>query len=260
MTQNPANPVSILIVDDDDGMTQTLNYILTEKGYEVETAKDGFSAIARVKERLFDIVLTDIRMPGMDGVQLLSEVKKISSQTTTLMMTAYAVPDLVDQAEKEGALAVFPKPLDLDNLIVSIKELTNKKPILILDDDVDFCKSLQSLLNDKGYNTTFTTEVDEAINLVSEAAYNIIFLDMKLNGTTGLEALIAIKKVDPSAIVALITAYRNEMAGLVAESLKRSAYTCLYKPLDIDELLGLLKEIERKRLQGILGGARKFKV
>lgn len=254
MTQNPANPVSILIVDDDDGMTQTLNYILTEKRYEVETAKDGFEAVERIKEKSFNVVLTDIRMQGMNGVELLKEINRLSPRTTTVMMTAYTLPELVKEAKREGALAVFPKPLDLDNLIVSIKELTNKKPILILDDDIDFCKSLQSLLNEQGYNTTFTTEVDEAINLVLEAKYSIIFLDMKLNGTTGLDALIAIKKIDPSAIVALITAYRKDMAELVAESLKRSAYTCLYKPLDIDELLRLLKDIERKRLQRIWVG------
>ncbi|MBW2568976.1 MAG: response regulator [Deltaproteobacteria bacterium] len=257
MTQNqkksaPQKPINILIVDDDDGMTQTLNYILTEKGYEVETAKDGFSALSRIKEKTFDIILTDIRMQGMNGVELLKEINKLFPGTTTVMMTAYTLPELVKEAKREGALVVFPKPLDLDNLIVSIKELTNKKSILILDDDIDFCKSFQGLLNEQGYSTTFTTEVDEAINLVLEAKYSTIFLDMKLNGTTGLDALIAIKKVDPEVVVALITAYRQEMAGLVAESLKRSAYTCLYKPLDIDKLLRLLKEIERKRLKGIL--------
>lgn len=254
MTQNPANPFSILIVDDDDGMTQTLNYILTEKGYEVETAKDGLSALSRFKEKSFDIVLTDIRMQNMNGVELLKKINKLSPGTTTIMMTAYTLPELVEEAKREGALAVFPKPLNLDKLIVFIDEIIAHKSILILDDDVDFCKSLQNLLNSKGYNITFATEVDEAINLMLGSKYYVIFLDMKLNGTTGLDALIAIKKVDPKVIVALITAYRQEMAGLVQESLKKGACNCFYKPLDIDKLLRLLKDIERKKLHGILGG------
>ena len=244
--------VSILIVDDDFGMVQTLNYILTEKGYEVETARDGFEAIERIKERSFDIVLTDIKMPGLNGVGLLKEVNRLSPETATVMMTAYTLPELVGEAKRQGAVAVLPKPLDLDKVIAFIDELGTRKPILILDDDVEFCKTLQNILNEKGYDTTFATEVDKAINFVLESKYQVVFVDMKLYGMTGLDALIPIKKADPRVIIILMTGYREEMAGLIEESLKKDAHTCLYKPFDIDELLELLKGIGRKKLQQIL--------
>jgi len=241
-----------LIVDDDFGMVQTLNYILTEKGCEVETAKDGFEAVERIKERAFDVVLTDIKMPGLNGVGLLKEVNRLSPETATVMMTAYTLPELVGEAKRQGAVAVLPKPLDLDKVIAFIDELGTRKPILILDDDVEFCKTLQNILNEKGYDTTFATEVDKAINFVLESKYQVVFVDMKLYGMTGLDALIPIKKADPRVIIILMTGYREEMAGLIEESLKKDAHTCLYKPFDIDELLELLKGIGRKKLQQIL--------
>ncbi|MBN1840743.1 MAG: response regulator [Deltaproteobacteria bacterium] len=245
--------VSILIVDDDFGMLQTLNYILTEKGCEVETAADGFEAVERIKERAFDVVLTDIKMPGLNGVGLLKEVNRLSPETTTVMMTAYTLPELVGEAKRQGAVAVLPKPLDLDKIIAFIDELGARKPILILDDDVEFCKTLQKILNKKGCDTIFATEVDKAINLLLESQCRVVLLDMKLNGITGLDALIAIKKADPRVIVILMTGYREEMAGLIEESLKKTAFTCLDKPFDIEELVELLKMVGRKRLQEVLG-------
>ncbi|MCK5545557.1 MAG: response regulator [Desulfobulbaceae bacterium] len=252
MNQNP-KPLTILIVDDDPGMVQTMNYILTEKGYEVMTAKDGFEAVERVKEKAFDVVLTDIKMPGMNGVELLKEINRLSPETTTVMMTAYTLPDLVEEAKREGALAILPKPLDLDKVTALVEGFAEHKPILILDDDLEFCKTLQNVLNKKGYNTTFATEVGAAIDLILETGYEIIFLDMKLKEVTGLDALVAIRNVDSRAIVILMTAYRNEMRDLIEKSLEKSAYTCVYKPIDIDELIKMLKDIEKKKLQRILG-------
>lgn len=117
--------VSILLVDDDEGMVKTLTYILLDKGYEVITASNGPKAIHLIKERFFDIALIDIRMPEMDGVQLLKEIRKLSPNTTVMMITAYTMHKLVEEAKKEGAQAIFSKPLDLDHLISQTEKLRN---------------------------------------------------------------------------------------------------------------------------------------
>ena len=248
------NSVDILVVDDDTGMLRTLHYILSEKGYQVETATDGAGAIANLKAKHFDVVLTDIKMPGMNGVELMREAKRLSPHTVTVMMTAYTRDELVQEAMREGAMAVLPKPLDLDQVVSFIEESHNHKSILILDDERDFCISLQSILKEKGYRTTFTTELDEALDIITENDNYVVFLDMKLDGITGYDALIAIKEINPGIIVILITGHQQEMQGLIHKSLSRSAYTCLYKPLDLDGLLLLLKDIERKELIQTPGG------
>jgi CheY-like chemotaxis protein len=118
---------SILIVDDDLGMLKTLEYIFTELGYDVVAVGDGVKAVERLKERTFDLALADLRMPDMNGVEVLREIKRIAPDTTTLMMTAYTMHELVEEAKKEGAKTIFTKPLDLDYVISYTENLRNKK-------------------------------------------------------------------------------------------------------------------------------------
>ena len=84
--------------------------------------------------------------------------------------------------------------------------------------------------------------------MVQKSAYDIIFIDMKLPTINGLEAYLAIKKINPEVVAIIMTAYRQEMADLVEEALNKDAHSCLYKPLDMEEVLRLIDEIrERKR-------------
>jgi len=134
-----------MVVDDDEGMLRTLNYILTDKGYEVVTLNSGIDAIELIKKRSFDIVLTDIKMPGMDGVEVLKGIKKLSPGTIIMMITAYTMHKLVEEAKKEGVQAIFSKPLDLDEVISSIDGLKSKKKPSEWDDDLKPNELLQIL-------------------------------------------------------------------------------------------------------------------
>jgi len=86
---------SVLIVDDNVSLCKTLSLILRHKGYDVATAADGSEAIMRVEERLFDMIFMDIKMPLMDGVETYRRIKRIRPEAAVMMMTAYAVEDLV---------------------------------------------------------------------------------------------------------------------------------------------------------------------
>jgi CheY-like chemotaxis protein len=109
--------IRILIVDDDPGMAETFGDILEAKGYQVQIASDGPQALTYVGKESFDITFLDIKMAGMDGVEVLHRIKQARPGALVVMMTAYALPDLIAQAEREGALAVLSKPLPLDRVI-----------------------------------------------------------------------------------------------------------------------------------------------
>ena len=113
---------SILIVDDDISLCQTMTLILGRKGYAVATATDGPEAIARVKEKPFDMIFMDIKMPLMNGVETCRKIKKIKPEAVVMMMTAYAVEDLVQKALQEGAYGITYKPLDVERVIAVIEE------------------------------------------------------------------------------------------------------------------------------------------
>ena len=112
---------SILIVDDDVNMCETLSDILEEKGYRAVTAQDGPRAIAEVKGQHFDLALIDIVMPGMSGIEALREIKAADSQITTMLMTGHsALGDSVSEAIEAGVDGVLYKPLDIDTIVEMI--------------------------------------------------------------------------------------------------------------------------------------------
>ena len=114
---------NILIVDDNAGILHTLDIILTEKGYRVEIADNGLDAIEQIRNRSFDLVISDIKMSHVTGVDVLKEIKRVSPEIPTIMITAFTMDKLVQEAQQEGAEAVLHKPLDFDELHSVILQL-----------------------------------------------------------------------------------------------------------------------------------------
>ncbi len=117
---------SILIADDEVDLAQVIADVLEAKGYRVTVANDGFAAVELAKKVSFDIVLMDISMPGMNGVEAYKEIKKLQPETRAIMMPGYAFTDLIEDAMREGACDVMKKPFDLDRLLALIEEIAAK--------------------------------------------------------------------------------------------------------------------------------------
>lgn len=251
---------SILIVDDNVSLCKTMSFVLERKGYATITAKNGPEAIENVKERPFDMIFMDIKMPLMDGVETYKNIKKIRPEAVVMMMTAYAVEDLVQEALKAGAYGVIYKPLDIDKVVTHIEKVMEIKQgmlVLVVDDDIGTCDSFKNILIRKGFTVGIAHTGEEALTLAKEKKFDIIFIDMKLPTINGLETYLAIKKVNPRAVTIIMTGYREEMADLVEKAMKNSAYACLYKPIDMEKLLGLVDEIRvRKQKEWGLGGIK----
>ena len=241
---------SILIVDDNVSLTKTMSFALKHKGYVVTTAKDGREAIAKVKEQPFVMIFMDIKMPLLNGVETYKEIKAIRPEAVVMMMTAYAVEDLVAEALEEGAYGIVYKPLDIKKVLGTIEEVRQAKKgalILVVDDDPGTCTTLKNILVKKGYAVSTIYTGEEAIAIAKEQAHDILFIDMKLPTINGLETYLAIKEANPKAVAIMITGYRQETDALVKQAIENDAYTCLYKPLDMEELLKLVDEICKRK-------------
>ncbi len=237
---------NILIVDDNINLAKTMSFILKRKGYGVTTAKDGLEAIVKVKEKHFDIIFMDIKMPIMNGVETYKEIKEIDNQVVVIMMTAYSVDELIQEALKEGAYGILYKPLDIKKTLSIIDELSEKEQggfILLVDDDLGFCITLKKILAMKSYTVGIAHTGDESLTMVQEKPYDIILIDMKLPTINGLETYLRIKKISPKVVVIIITGYRRETSALVKEAIQKNAFTCLYKPLDLEILLEIIDKI-----------------
>jgi len=117
-----ATKAKILVVDDNVSLCKTMSLILKHKSYAVATANEGREAIERVQQNPFDMIFLDIKMPHMNGVESYRRIKAIRPDAVVMMMTAYAVEDLVQQALQEGAYGVVYKPLDIDRVIAIIEK------------------------------------------------------------------------------------------------------------------------------------------
>ena len=113
---------AILVVDDDEVMRQTLSDVLRKRGYAVSTAETGGQTISSIKEQLFDLILLDIRLPDMDGLDVLKRIKEIESDLMVIVMTAYSDVQTAVMAIKSGAYDYIDKPFELEELKILIQK------------------------------------------------------------------------------------------------------------------------------------------
>jgi len=113
----------ILIVDDEKAIREPLAMILGEEKYETDTAADGEEALNKIRENDYDVVLSDIKMPRIDGIQLLAETSKLSPNTFFIIMTAYASVETAIEALRQGAYDYLIKPVEFDDLLIRMKRL-----------------------------------------------------------------------------------------------------------------------------------------
>ena len=115
----------ILLVDDEVDFTTSLRKILSRREYQVETASNGLAALARLGEESFDVIVLDVKMPGMDGLQLLSEIRRMALKSRVILLTGHLSITDEEDGIKGGAFAYLYKPfpiLKLVNLIATAAE------------------------------------------------------------------------------------------------------------------------------------------
>ena len=123
--------IRILVVDDETAMRECLRDWLKEDGYEVGLAANGLEAIAMVKDQSWHVVLLDLKMPGMDGLQVLAELRQLAPDAVVVMMTAYASVDTAVQAMKNGAFDYLVKPFDPDEVELLIKKVVSHQELML---------------------------------------------------------------------------------------------------------------------------------
>ena len=138
---------SILVVDDEVDTCCNLSDILTDLGYSVDVAQEGQTALEMVRQKPYDVALLDFKMPGMDGLTLYREIKKLRAGTVAIVVTAYAGGDTKAEALAAGAWQVLSKPVDFPMLLGRVDEALGQPLVMVVDDDQDLCENLWDLLH-----------------------------------------------------------------------------------------------------------------
>lgn len=119
----------ILVVEDEKSMREILQIFFENEGFNVVTASDGLEALSIVEEDIFDVIITDIRMPELDGMELLKKIKEISPSTMVIVVTAFGTKESAIEAMKNGAYDYINKPFNMDELRIIVKRALEKKKL-----------------------------------------------------------------------------------------------------------------------------------
>ncbi|MDX9942883.1 MAG: sigma-54 dependent transcriptional regulator [Bacteroidales bacterium] len=120
----------ILVIDDERSIRNTLKEILDYEKFEVEVAEDGFEGLEKIENSHFDVVLCDIKMPKMDGIEVLAKIQEKDPDATVVMISGHGSIDTAVEAIKKGAFDFIAKPLDLNRLLITIRNAMDKTQLV----------------------------------------------------------------------------------------------------------------------------------
>lgn len=232
---------SILVVDDEVDTCRNLSDILTDLGYEVDIAHDGFAALELVKKKAYDVALLDYKMPGMDGLTLYREIKRLRAGTVAIVVTAYASGTTTDEALAAGAWQVLNKPVDFSKLLGFVSQAVEQPLVLIVDDDHDLCANLWDLLRERGYRVCMAHDEEDAAQRLKDSSFKVVLIDMRLPAGDGSGVFRLVREKDPQARTIVITGHQAEMNQDVEKLVHAGANAVCYKPFNVPKLLTTLQ-------------------
>lgn len=231
----------IFVIDDDKEHAESVADILEMRGCEVEMAHSGEAAVARFREVDFDLVLMDVKLPGMNGVETFFEFRRMRPAAQVMMMTGFSVEQLVAQAVENGALGVLHKPFAAAELIAVVDRAKPRGLVLVADDDPEIAASLALILEEQGYRVRHARTGQDAYETVAGGGIDCLLLDLRLPVLSGLEVYMRLKEAGRVVPTILITGFPGDDA---AERLSPLTQGLLVKPFEVSTLLGMIASVK----------------
>lgn len=158
----------ILVIDDETIVHESCNRILTEEGYVVKSAFTGQEGFKKIEEESYDLVITDLKMPGISGMEALKKIKEDNSDIGIIMITGYSTAETAVEAMKLGAFDYLPKPFTPDELISVVNKALEKKRVLLET------KHLESAYRDATKAISSSLNLNEVLELIIKSVVNLL--------------------------------------------------------------------------------------
>lgn len=240
---------NILIVDDEKEVRESLTAIYESKGYNVRAVGDAMAALDALKKKTVDVVLTDLYLPNLNGMELLKRIKKSYPKIKVIMMSAMGTEATFKRAEKLGAEGFLQKPFALSSAVALVegiqKDEAISESVLVVDDRKELRTSVAYLLKTKGYFTDAAASAEEALEKIKKKRYDVVVMDVNLPGKKGVDVIPDIKGISPDTKIILMTGEAEDHE--LEEGLKKGAVTYIRKPFDMTVFLKTIRQVLKKR-------------
>src|SRR3989338_2944434 len=235
---------NILVVDDEVQLRELIAKVLGANGYEVTTAPRVDQAISAMEQKAFDLILTDINMPGESGISLVKKIRQSQNKTPIVVYSGSVTTEMEKELREMGANEVLRKDVGVQVLaeqigkIVKAKDRIFKAPfaqsektILIIDDDEAIRKLLRDFFKAKNYNIREAENGEKGIEMASQEKPSVVLLDMQMPGMDGLATLKKLMEIHPGLGVLIMTG-THKQEDVVNQALALGAYGYFLKPFD----------------------------
>ncbi|HOP06663.1 MAG TPA: response regulator [candidate division Zixibacteria bacterium] len=262
-------PVQLLLVDDEEEFLLATSQALTRRGFNVTVAPNGVTALDKLAQQTFDVVVLDVKMPDIDGLEVFSQINNRFPSLPVIILTGHpSVNDAFDTS-KQGIADYLAKPVEMEELAQKILKAVEKAAqnnvvedkddnaggdaegisVLLVDDETELLDSLQRLFRRRKMHCLTADNGPRALELLQEELVDVMVLDVKMPGMDGIEVLKQVKEKHPSIQVILLSGHPSVSAAM--EGVKLGASEYLKKPPDIGQLVETIRRLYKQRQQFI---------
>ena len=234
----------VLVVDDESSLLLTLAANLELEGFGIASASTGERALELLARERFDLVLTDVRMPGMNGVELFRRIREVEPELPVILMTAFAVESLIEDAITEGVFAVLPKPFDIDLVIAAVLSASRRPAVLLVDHEAEGTTTAMAM-SQMGVRCRAMDGHSDVMMAVRDRQTDVCVVNLASPAARDAEIIGQILEADGS--VAVIAVASDEVASLLRKAASLGAFACLSKPFKPRELVHLVASARARR-------------
>jgi DNA-binding response OmpR family regulator len=252
------NKTTVLVVDDEQIICDLFKTVLSHAGYEVFSASTGRDGLVQFQRRRPRLTLLDLRMPEMNGIEVLKDIRKLDPQADVMILTAWGSDALERQARQLGVTDFLSKRMTLDVVMASLERMQQRRDktatakasvaeaaaamptplpsasILVVDDEQEICDMLMQAVSRLGYRVRTASSGAEALALVEQEKPALIILDMHMPEMNGVGVLRGLQARKITSGIILLTGSQDEK--LMTEALDLGVVDIIGKPVSMERL------------------------
>jgi len=258
MTAMP-HEIRLLLVDDEVDFLEAMTPGLVRRGFRVSVAEDGYAALRLLSAETVDVVVLDVKMPGIDGVETFRQIKRVAPTVPVILLTGHASIPQAFETSRDGVANYLAKPCDAEALAGAVRQAMAGATVtaapaapppdgirlLLVDDDADFTAALVPALSRRGALVSAVDGGAAALAQVRERRFDVAIVDVRMPDMDGVTLLKQLREIDPRIEVILLTGHPT--IDDVRRGLQDGAFDYLPKPQRVEDLWCRVRAAEERR-------------